>query len=132
MEVLFIVSHDGIMITCGGKLSARVKEAMLYVDSAMISGVSVTTDDAPNFFLNFIVSHVILDVKFNGHNLRIKTDFDLERAIYIVTQVHNIHLTCLTIILSQNFWLLNTPNIFAEAVWKHKLFFNFLSFSLKL
>ena len=62
---------------------------MLYVDSAMISRVSVATDDAPSFFSNFIVFYVILDEKFNGHNLRIKTDLYLERAIYIVTQVHN-------------------------------------------
>ena len=85
MEVLFIVSHDGIMITPGGGLSARVK-AMLYVDAALISRVSVATDDAPIFFSNFSVSYVILDEKFNGHNLRIKTDLDLKRAIYIVTQ----------------------------------------------
>ena len=49
MEVLFIVSHDGIMITPGGGLSARVK-AILYVDAALISRVSVATDDAPIFF----------------------------------------------------------------------------------
>ena len=90
------------MITRRGGLSARVK-AMLYVDAALISRVSVAADDAPIFF-SFIVSYVILDEKFNGHNLRIKTDLDLERAIYIVTQVHNLHLTCLTIILSPNFW----------------------------
>ena len=41
MEVIFIVSHTGIMITPGGGLSARVKAAVLYVDSAMISRVSV-------------------------------------------------------------------------------------------
>ena len=37
------------MITRGGGLSARVK-AMLYVDAALISRVSVATDDAPIFF----------------------------------------------------------------------------------